>query len=92
VVSSVQVGPGTSLSIAGATLPSDQFEPLGFSASGEVSGKLVLAGYGIQKPELGRKDLDGAALKDTGSGSQEERLVTRLRHVVRRRKNESFVR
>jgi Tol biopolymer transport system component len=63
VVSSVQVGPGTSLAIAGATLAPDQFQPLGFSASGEVSGKLVLAGYGIQKPELGRKDLDGAGLK-----------------------------
>jgi len=63
VVSSVRVGPGTSLAIAGSALPADQFQPLGFSASGEVSGKLVLAGYGIQKPELGRKDLDAAALK-----------------------------
>jgi Tol biopolymer transport system component/Zn-dependent M28 family amino/carboxypeptidase len=63
VVSSVQVGPGTALAIAGTALPSEQFQPLGFSASGEVAGKLVLAGYGIQKPELGRKDLDGAALK-----------------------------
>ncbi len=63
VVSSVQVGPGTALALAGSALMSDQFQPLGFSASGEVSGKLVLAGYGIQKPELGRKDLEGAALK-----------------------------
>ncbi|MEO8179385.1 MAG: M28 family peptidase [Deltaproteobacteria bacterium] len=63
VVTSIQSTPKTKLAIGTNTLPVDQFQPLGFSANGEVSGKLVLAGYGIQQPELDRKDYDGLATK-----------------------------
>jgi Tol biopolymer transport system component len=63
VVTSIQSTANTKLAIGSDALPADQFQPLGFSANGEVSGKLVLAGYGIQQPELGRKDYDGLAIK-----------------------------
>lgn len=63
VVTSIQSTPSTMLSIGAVSVPADQFQPLGFSATGAVSGKLVLAGYGIQQPELGRKDYDGVASK-----------------------------
>jgi Tol biopolymer transport system component len=63
VVTSIQSTPNTKLVIGKNAVPADQFQPLGFSANGEVSGKLVLAGYGIQQPELGRKDYDGVPIK-----------------------------
>jgi hypothetical protein len=63
VVTSIQSTPNTKLVIGTNTLSADQFQPLGFSANGEVTGQLVLAGYGIQQPELGRKDYDGRAIK-----------------------------
>ncbi|HVZ37263.1 MAG TPA: M20/M25/M40 family metallo-hydrolase, partial [Polyangiaceae bacterium] len=64
VVTQIQSGPGTRLSLNGkAPLPADQFQALGFSASGAANGKLVLAGYGIQLPELGRHDYDGVQVK-----------------------------
>jgi Tol biopolymer transport system component len=63
VVTGIQSGPSTRLVIGKDALSTEQFQPLGYSASGEVSGKLVLASYGLQKPELGRKDYDGVAAK-----------------------------
>jgi Tol biopolymer transport system component len=63
VITSVKAGPGTAMGVAGTTLAAGQFQPLEFSASGSVSGRLVLAGYGIDAPSLGRKDYDGLPIK-----------------------------
>jgi hypothetical protein len=59
VVTRVESGPGTQLSVGKQPLPAGQFQALGFSAQGKVSGRLVLAGYGINQPELGRTDYEG---------------------------------
>ncbi len=63
VVTALQSAPSTRLTLGKQSLSNEQFQPLSSSANGEVSGKLVLAGYGIQQPELGRRDYDGVALK-----------------------------
>jgi Tol biopolymer transport system component len=63
VVTKLDSGPGTQLSLANKALPAADFQALGFSANGDASGKLVLAGYGIQQPELGRKDYDQVTAK-----------------------------
>lgn len=63
VVTALQSGPSTKLVVGKQALSSEQFQPLSSSSNGEVSGKLVLAGYGIQQPELGRKDYDNVAVK-----------------------------
>jgi Tol biopolymer transport system component len=63
VVTSVRSGPSTSLGIAEVALPSTDFQPLGFSAQGTISGRLVLAGYGINEPSLGRTDYEGLPVK-----------------------------
>ena len=63
VVTNVKSGAATKLAIAEKPLPSDQFQPLGFSAQGAISGRLVLAGYGINEPSLGRTDYEGLPAK-----------------------------
>ncbi|MGZ7079972.1 MAG: M20/M25/M40 family metallo-hydrolase, partial [Thermoanaerobaculia bacterium] len=39
------------------------WSPLGFSSSGLVTGPLVFAGYGIEAPPIGYRELDGIDLK-----------------------------
>jgi Tol biopolymer transport system component len=63
VVTNVKSGPTTQLGIADVTLPSTDFQPLGFSGQGTLSGRLVLAGYGINEPSLGRIDYEGVPIK-----------------------------
>ncbi len=58
-VSSVKLGPKNSLAFEGPDVPGgnltlkadDAYRPFGFSSSGEVSGPLVFAGYGISSPD-----------------------------------------
>jgi len=47
VSTKLEVGPSTSLSIAGKALAPSDFRPLAFSAEGKAEGQVVLAGYGI---------------------------------------------
>jgi Tol biopolymer transport system component len=63
VVTSVKAGPSTALSIADVAMPATDFQPLGFSGPGKVSGRLVLAGYGISEPAVGRTDYEGLSVK-----------------------------
>jgi hypothetical protein len=44
-------------------LAAGDFVPLGFSAQASVSGRLVLVGYGINEPTLGRTDYEGVPIK-----------------------------
>ncbi|HET6151224.1 MAG TPA: M20/M25/M40 family metallo-hydrolase [Polyangia bacterium] len=44
----ISVEAATSLRVAGADVARESFEPAGFSASGKVAGKLVLAGHGVR--------------------------------------------
>jgi Tol biopolymer transport system component len=52
-------GPGTLLSLDGASVAADAFVPLGFSSAATVSADAVLAGYGIVAPEIGVDDYKG---------------------------------
>jgi Tol biopolymer transport system component len=63
VVTRVKSGPGTKLSLGEVPLPEGDFTPAGFSAAGAASGRLVLAGYGINEPSLGRTDYEGVPAK-----------------------------
>ena len=63
VVTSVKSGPGTALGVGGVAIAPDQVQPAGFSASGTVSGRLVLAGYGINEPSLKRTDFEGLPVR-----------------------------
>jgi Tol biopolymer transport system component len=63
VVTGVKSGDATQLSVAEAPLPKAEFQPLGFSGQGTISGRLVLAGYGINEPSLGRIDYEGVPAK-----------------------------
>jgi Tol biopolymer transport system component len=63
VTTSVEAGPGTALTIGTRALAPGDFQALGFSSSGEASGRLVLAGYGINQAQLGRADYEGVAAK-----------------------------
>jgi len=59
---SVEVLPGTALSIDGVPVASasgGELVPAAFSASGEAAGEVVAAGYGIVAPELGVDDYAG---------------------------------
>jgi Tol biopolymer transport system component len=56
VVLRTRSGPGTTLALGGAELPAEAREPAPFSGRGAAEGDLVLAGYGIQAPELGLDD------------------------------------
>ncbi len=55
----LKVEAATALKLAGAAVPRDAFEPLGFSAAGKAAGPLVLAGYGLVDKELGIDDYAG---------------------------------
>jgi Tol biopolymer transport system component len=59
----VDVGDGTAVTIDGAPLPRDSFQPAGFSVStAAIAGpeaEVVAAGYGIVAPELGIDDYGG---------------------------------
>ena len=63
VITKLESGPGTQLTLGKNALAAADFQALAFSANGEASGKLVLASYGIEQPELGRKDYAGVAAK-----------------------------
>ena len=63
VVTRVKSGPGTRLSLAKAPLGEGEIMPAGFSSTGTASGRLVLAGYGINEPSLGRTDYEGVSAK-----------------------------
>ena len=63
VITRVEAGAGTQLSVGKHALPPEQFQAMGFSAQGKVSGRLALAGYGISQPELGRTDYEGVQVK-----------------------------
>lgn len=63
VVTRVEAGRGTRLEIGEVPLAAADAQPPGYSAQGAVSGKLVLAGYGINQPELGRTDFEGVPVK-----------------------------
>jgi Tol biopolymer transport system component/Zn-dependent M28 family amino/carboxypeptidase len=57
----VAVKAGTAVALDGAAVPAEDFLPASFSGSGEVSGEVVAAGYGITAPELGIDDYQGVA-------------------------------
>ncbi len=44
-------------------VPESDWMPLGFSNSGEFSGEMAFAGYGIEAPSIGYQELDGIDLK-----------------------------
>ena len=55
----LKVEPATAVRLAGASVPRDGFEPLGFSGVGKAAGPLALAGYGLVDKELGIDDYAG---------------------------------
>ena len=63
VVTRATSGPGTSLSVSGKTVAPGDFTTMGWSSQGKVKGTAVLAGYGIQDPELGLDDYKGLDVK-----------------------------
>ena len=63
VVTHVKASPSTQLSVDDIALGSEAFVPTGFSASGTVAGRMVLAGYGINEPSLGRTDYEAVPVK-----------------------------
>ncbi|WNG39587.1 M28 family peptidase [Archangium violaceum] len=63
VITEVKVGSGTAVMLGGTQAAAEAFTPLGFSADGEVSGDVVLAGYGIRAKELGVDDYAGVSVK-----------------------------
>ncbi len=59
----VAARPGTGVTLDGAAVSADAFRPASFSASGEASGEVVAANYGITAPELGIDDYKGIDAK-----------------------------
>jgi Tol biopolymer transport system component len=59
LTTAIKRGASTALRIAGREVPAEQYTPLGWSATGKVSGVAVLAGYGMQDAELGLDDYKG---------------------------------
>ncbi|HTQ80211.1 MAG TPA: M20/M25/M40 family metallo-hydrolase, partial [Thermoanaerobaculia bacterium] len=55
----VTVDPQTRIELDGKALDRAAFQPAGFSASGEVAGAVVAAGWGIVAPELKIDDYQG---------------------------------
>ena len=53
VTTAVATSAATTVKLDGVELPKDAYAVMGFSAQGEVSGPMVLAGYGITDPNLG---------------------------------------
>ncbi len=60
---SVHLEKSSSVSIGGVALAADAFTAPGFSDSTTVKGRLVLAGYGISNPEIGRDDYAGVNVR-----------------------------
>jgi len=58
VTTGVDVRADTSLKLDNAAIAASAIAPLGFSASGEAKGDVVLAGYGISAKELGVDDYE----------------------------------
>ena len=44
-------------------IPATDWSPLGFSSSGLFNGRLVFAGYGIEAPPIGYRELEGIDVK-----------------------------
>ena len=63
VSTAIKCGAGTKLTLAGKELAAEQYTPLGWSAAGKASGAAVLAGYGLQDPELGIDDYKGVNVR-----------------------------
>ncbi|WNG17442.1 M28 family peptidase [Cystobacter fuscus] len=63
VTTEVKAGAGTALELGSLRAKDEAFLPLGFSAEGDVSGDVVLAGYGVRAKELGVDDYAGLAVK-----------------------------
>ncbi len=60
----VEAGPGTTLTIDGKPVARGDFQPLSFSANGDMTAEVVPAGYGITAPELGIDDYKGVDARD----------------------------
>lgn len=63
VTVSLTSGPATALALDGNAAAGERFVPLAFSKSGEASGKVLFAGYGIVAPDKGRDDYAGLDAK-----------------------------
>ncbi|PTL78909.1 peptidase M28 [Vitiosangium sp. GDMCC 1.1324] len=63
VITDVKVGSGSAVTLGGIQAAAEAFTPLGFSAEGDVSGDVILAGHGIQAKELGVDDYAGVSVK-----------------------------
>ncbi|HEX4962113.1 MAG TPA: M20/M25/M40 family metallo-hydrolase [Thermoanaerobaculia bacterium] len=59
----VSAKPGTAATVDGQAVARDAFQPASFSSSGEASGAVVAAGYGITAPELAIDDYKGVEAK-----------------------------
>ncbi|MGC8917513.1 MAG: M20/M25/M40 family metallo-hydrolase [Thermoanaerobaculum sp.] len=65
-VANVTAGPGNALRFSGSLdhqAQREEFEPLAFSASGQVEAEVVFAGYGITAPDVGYDDYQGLDVK-----------------------------
>jgi Iap family predicted aminopeptidase len=56
VTTGVTVEPTTALKLGDEAVAADAMVPMGYSATGEVKGDVVMAGYGIRSDELGVDD------------------------------------
>ncbi|HEX3556865.1 MAG TPA: M20/M25/M40 family metallo-hydrolase [Thermoanaerobaculia bacterium] len=59
----VAARPGTAMTVDGAAVARDAFQPAAFSSSGQAAGPVVAAGYGITASELGIDDYKGIEAK-----------------------------
>ena len=64
VTTGVDVLPETSLTLDGVAVAAGAMTPVGYSASGEAKGDVVLAGYGISAKELGVDDYEKIDVKE----------------------------
>ncbi len=62
-VAGVRQGPGSRFAIGDHDVAADSFRPYAFSSSGSGEWPAVLAGYGIEAPELGCDDYAGCDVK-----------------------------
>jgi aminopeptidase YwaD len=65
-IDGVDLGPANRLAIAGGTpwKAGTDFQPLAFSAAGQVTGAVAFAGYGIVARDLAHDDYEGLDVKD----------------------------
>lgn len=63
ITTDLKAGTGTALELGSLRAKDDAFRPAGFSADGEVSGEVVLAGHGIRAKDLGVDDYAGLQVK-----------------------------